>query len=92
MTDTLMIADLCLTSAMIGFTVAECKQFAKIRRTKKTSGISLTHYYLKSYAVVATAVAYGLLYLPISFTFACVESILVIGATIMVRQYRKVEK
>jgi len=68
-----LIIDLLFTCGIITFLWSCVRQLQKILRTRQTKGISLTHYYIKTAAILCMIVGYILSALPISLAVSIFE-------------------
>lgn len=83
-----LIADLCGVCGTGFFLKAEFIQCRKIYKTKRTDGISLTHYKDKIKALIFTMIAFGITGLWFSFMVLVCQFIIASYAIHLIKKYR----
>jgi len=68
-----LLIDLLFTVGIISFLWSCVRQLQKILRIKQTDGISLTHYYIKTIAILCMMIGYMLSNLFISLGVSAIE-------------------
>lgn len=83
-----LIIDLLFTCGVLSFLWSCVRQLQKILRTRQTGGLSLTHYYIKTIAILCMIVGYILSSLPISLSVSIVELIVTLVSIEKICKYR----
>jgi len=83
-----LVIDLLFTCGIISFLWSCIRQLQKILRTKQTEGISLTHYYIKTAAIICMMIGYMLSNLPISLGVSIIELGITVFSIERVCKYR----
>lgn len=87
----MIFADLAGTVGMLLFLIAELRQFYKIKKTGKLTGISFHAYLSKLIAVASTGVCFGITKLYFSLFVIILEGIVIIPVLYWLWKKRKVK-
>lgn len=84
------LTDLIFAIGTLSFLIASFRQVRKIYRTKKTGGVSLTHYRVKMFALSCMLIGYILSNLPLSICVSLADIIINITAIRLITKYRNI--
>ena len=84
-----MVADLAGTVGMLLFLVSELRQFYKIKKTGKLTGLSYHAYTSKLIAVMSTGICFAMTRLYLSLIVITLEGIVIIPVLYWLWKYRK---
>lgn len=84
-----LIADVAGTIGMLLFLMAELRQFYKIKKTGKLTGLSYHAYASKLVAVVSTGICFAMTRLYFSLLVITLEGIVIIPVLYWLWKYRK---
>ena len=84
-----LLADVAGTLGMLLFLMAELRQFYKIKKTGKLTGLSFHAYLSKLIAVISTGICFALTALYVSLFVIILEGIVVLPILYWLWKYRK---